>query len=237
MKCPTCSTNVPDDAVFCPKCGARLRKGNDAASAENVPEIAPAVGASAQQAPVQSAPTTPGKERFQSAAVPRRVTGDVPEEELWTGGYSPKAMYGQWISAAVVTIAGLVVVLLFANNGVGWSVLGAGVLVVWGGLVLSLVYRRMGVKYRMTSLRLFQEKGILRRVTDRIEMIDIDDVTVEQGLLERMFGVGTIRITSSDRTSPELAMPGIDDVKNIADLIDQSRRRERERRGMFIESV
>ena len=100
-----------------------------------------------------------------------------------------------------------------------------------------LAYRRLSVKYRLTNQRLFHEAGILRRVTDRIEIIDVDDVTVEQGIVERMLGVGTIRVTSSDRTSPELHMPGIDHVKEVADTIDQARRAERQRRGLFIESV
>jgi uncharacterized membrane protein YdbT with pleckstrin-like domain len=93
------------------------------------------------------------------------------------------------------------------------------------------------VKYRLTNQRLFHEKGILRRVTERIELIDIDDVTMEQGLMERLFGVGTVHVTSSDRSSPELLMPGIDDVKAVADTIDHARRAERHRRGVFIESV
>jgi membrane protein YdbS with pleckstrin-like domain len=102
---------------------------------------------------------------------------------------------------------------------------------------LTLAYRRVSVKYRLTNQRLFHEQGILRRVTDRIELIDIDDVTMEQGLLERLFGVGTIHVSSSDRTAPNLQMPGIDDVKAVADTIDQARRAERQRRGVFIESV
>jgi hypothetical protein len=32
-------------------------------------------------------------------------------------------------------------------------------------------------------------------------------------------------------------MPGIDNVKQVADTIDRARRAERERRGLFIESV
>lgn len=176
--------------------------------------------------------------RTKAAAAGLRPSGQhIPEEELWTGGYSPKAMYGLWIGAALATVAGLVAVVIWSNNGLGWSIFGIAVLLVWGGLLLTLTYRRLGVKYRLTNHRLFHEKGILRRVTDRIEIIDIDDVTFEQGLVERMLGVGTIHVSSSDRTSPELLMPGIDNVKEVADTIDNARREERRRRGVFIESV
>ena len=52
-----------------------------------------------------------------------------------------------------------------------------------------------------------------------------------------MFGVGSIKISSSDRSHPELVLLGIEDVKNIADTIDDVRRKERRRRGLHIESI
>jgi membrane protein YdbS with pleckstrin-like domain len=220
MKCPTCTASVPDDSAFCPQCGARLKSPD----APNVAAVA---------APTAAA--SPGK--LAAAAGLRRAPAAVPESELWTGGYSPKAMYGGWVAAALATIAGIVVVALFWPEPFGWSLLGVAALAIWGGLLLTLAYRRVSVKYRLTSQRLFHEKGVLRRVTDRIELIDIDDVTLEQGIVERVLGVGTIRVSSSDRTTPELLMPGIDDVKTVADTIDQARRSERQRRGVFIESV
>ena len=84
---------------------------------------------------------------------------------------------------------------------------------------------------------MIHKRGILRRVTDRIELIDIDDVTFAQGIVERMLGVGTITVTSSDRTHPKFDMPGIDSVNKIAGEIDDLRRDERRRRGLHIESI
>ncbi len=225
MKCPTCDASIPDDAAFCLKCGTKV--GAAAASA--------AVAPNANTAPGSPGVSAPGKNLAQAGT--RRGGRDVPEEEIWSGGYSPKAMYGIWIGAAVATVGGLVAVIALRNDSLGWLIWGVGLVVLWGGLFAMLGYRRLSVKYRLTNQRLFHEQGILRRVTDRIEVIDIDDVTFEQGIVERMLGVGTIRVTSSDRTSPELMMPGIDDVKLVADQIDQARRAERHRRGLFIESV
>ena len=227
MTCPTCGTNVPRDATFCPQCGARMRT---------------AAGGNPQDADLADAVPPAAVERSEGARAAAAAGfapkgGDQAEQDLWTGGYSPKAMFGPWIAAGLATIAGLVVVLMFRNDTLGWSVLGIAVLVVWGGLFLTLAYRRLAVTYRLTNHRLFHEQGVLRRVTDRIEIIDIDDVTFAQDIVERMLGVGTIHVTSSDRTSPELTMPGIDNVKVVADTIDQARRAERQRRGLFIESV
>ena len=79
--------------------------------------------------------------------------------------------------------------------------------------------------------------GILRRVNNRIEVLDMDDITFEQGLLERLSGVGTIRIVSHDRTDPELVLPGIENVKHVAWLFDDARLAERRRRGLHVEQI
>jgi hypothetical protein len=52
-----------------------------------------------------------------------------------------------------------------------------------------------------------------------------------------MFGIGTVRITSSDQSHPELSLPGIENVQAVAGQIDDARRKERRRRGLYIESV
>ena len=117
------------------------------------------------------------------------------------------------------------------------AILAAVAAFVWLYLIGLLVYRKLSVRYELTTERFIHEVGILRRVTDRIEVIDIDDVNYTQGIIERMVGVGTIKISSSDRSHPELTMRGIDDVKRIADEIDDVRRAERRRRGLHIEAI
>jgi hypothetical protein len=67
-------------------------------------------------------------------------------------------------------------------------------------------------------------------------LIDIDDVAFSQGLIQRMLGVGTIRVTSSDRSHPTLALLGIDEVDRVSGMIDDARRKERRRRSLHIEA-
>ncbi len=207
MECNRCGEQVPTGAQFCPQCGAR---------------------AADDDAPNPAAQLRPGA---------RTGDPDASEEELWCGTYSPKAMFGPTVVAIAVTVLASIGVGAVWNSGAGWTTLAIVLLVMWAGLALVLAYRRLTVRYRLTTYRFFHERGLLSRVTDRIEVIDIDDVTVRQGLVERMVGVGTIVIQSSDRSDPELALPGIDTVKNVADMIDNTRRAERHRRGLHIESI
>ncbi len=160
---------------------------------------------------------------------------DEPEQDLWSGGYSGKAMYGSWLGAVVATIALPIVCILVLDIGV---LIGFGLAaLIWIALAMLLGVRKLGVHYELSSQRFIHKVGILSRRTDRIELIDIDDVSYVQGIIQRVLGVGSIKISSSDRSHPELTMIGIDQVEKIADMIDDARRLERRRRGLHIEAI
>jgi uncharacterized membrane protein YdbT with pleckstrin-like domain len=107
----------------------------------------------------------------------------------------------------------------------------------FGGTGLYVMYLKLSVHYHLTSQRFVHQMGLLHRTTDRIEVIDVDDVAFSQGLFQRVVGVGTIKIMSSDCSHSELFLDGIDRVAHVAGLIDEARRAERLRRGLFIEAV
>lgn len=213
MKCPACSTDVPLESLFCPKCGGALK------------------GQAAPESPAES-----GLERLQQTVAAAKAGGNETEHDLWKGGFSPKAMLGYWLLAGVVTLVGIVIG-IFLPSPLTWALVAGISLSLWAGMALYLLYQRMGVEYQLTTQRLFHRSGILTRVTNRVEVIDIDDVQFTQSFIERFLGVGTIRILSTDVSDPKLILSGIDDVKNVADTIDKVRREERRRRGIHIETV
>lgn len=176
-------------------------------------------------------------ERLQDGLAGNQSASNDSDEEisLWTGGYSPKAMVGTWLLLALVSVGLLVLAIMVEPISI---LVGLGlIVVVWliGGFVYAS--RRLGVEYELTNQRFVHQKGILSRQTDRIEVIDIDDVSCKQGPIERIFGVGTIIVTSSDRSHPTLSMIGIGDVKEVTGLIDDTRRKERRRRSLHIEAI
>ncbi len=143
-------------------------------------------------------------------------------------------MIGTWVVCGLITLGALAAAIVMLRDGMWWAILIGLVIALWVIPLVMLMYRRMSIRYRLTSQRLFHESGILKRSVDRIEAIDMDDVTYEQRLFERMVGCGTIRIVSSDRTHPNFVMPGIEDVSKVSAEIDQARRTERVRRGVHI---
>lgn len=216
MKCATCGTEVANDAAFCPKCG----------------QPTDGRGVEPDQANGDARPSNAGRLRPGNST----GSGKQPNEvELWSGTYSPKAMVGPAVGLAVLTVLGLVLA-SFAGPS-GWIVVGIAAVLAWAILGLVVWYRRLSVRYQLTTYRFFHESGLLSRTRNRIEVIDINDVTLQQGLIERMFNVGTIHIQSSDVTHPDLYLPGIEDVGRVTDLIDNTRRAERQRRGLFMENI
>ena len=212
MNCPACHADAPSDAQFCPKCGASL---------------------------VASAPLT-AVEMFKDK-VQKSAGQDDSEKQLWHGGFSPKAMLGYWLLAILVSIAAIVGGVfanrVVANQSAVWFGLIVAALAIWGGMFVYYLLQRYGIEYQLTSQRLIHRSGIFARSTNRIEVIDIDDVSYTQGFVERFTNVGTIKILSTDVTDPNLVLVGIDDVKTVADMIDKVRREERRKRGLHIETV
>lgn len=223
MQCPACGVEVVPGGVFCHQCGQRLDGEPNEFPQDSRPADHPA--------------TSPAEMLEQAAASGRQAPDDQPEEEIWRGGYSSKAMIGGWVIAALVSLALLAGGILWAKTGWWWLAVLLAMLLPWLYFFSILCYRRMSVRYRLTTQRFVHEHGILRRVNDRIEVLDMDDITTEQGFLERLVGVGTIRILSSDRSHPDLALPGIENVKVVAERFDNARRNERRRRGLHIEQI
>jgi membrane protein YdbS with pleckstrin-like domain len=218
MVCRKCGAEAPAKAAFCPQCGTQLgRAGSDSGS-------------------------RPAKAARMEPAGGRKV--DAPEEELWTGVFSPKAMTGSFIVAALLTIAALIGASFVGPPGV--TAVGVGALVAFGYLVLSLIHARLSVHYRLTTHRLVVQRGILAKADDRILLVDIDDITARQGLIERMLGIGTVVLHTSDETTKEdspdpgtpnrgvLMMRGIENPREVGDMIDEARRAERSRRGVYM---
>ena len=183
---------------------------------------------------------SPARDRFQAAAAEKmEASRNAPvKRSLWKGGYSPRAMYGTWCIAVIVTLVALVLVSLYASQQRNvWLITGSAILIGWCFVIGLYIYRRLGMHYELTTQRFVHQVGILVRRTDRIEVIDMDDISYTQGIIQRMLGVGTITITGSDRSHPQLVIYGIDRVPEIASLLDDVRREERRRRSLHIESI
>jgi membrane protein YdbS with pleckstrin-like domain len=155
------------------------------------------------------------------------------EHELWHGNYSPRAMYGGWVLALVVTVAGIALSVLVPNPA-AWIAAAVAIPAIWLAALVTLIYRRLSVDYTLTTQRFLHKRGLLRRVANQILLVDIDDVAYEQGLIDRFVNVGTITLHSNDASDPKLPLRGIENVEQVANRIDEARREERRKRAIYM---
>lgn len=160
----------------------------------------------------------------------------VGETFLWSGTFSPKAMMVTWVGLLLASVLApaLLAVSPVSGQGTVWTVVLGAIGFGWLLAVALVLYRMFSISYELTTQRLKHRTGILFRENHRIELIFVDDVTFSQGPVETLLGVGTIRLLSTDTSHPTFEMPGIDKVKEVANLIDDARREERRRRGLHM---
>jgi membrane protein YdbS with pleckstrin-like domain len=229
--CNECGAEVASGAVYCQVCGHRLNEDASPDGTGRAPDggrDAPAERPAAAASPA---------DKLRTRVEDRSAADEENEVQLWEGGYCGKAMVGTWILGGLATLVAAVIGFAFFRFLTGLYTTLIAAVVILGGVALLWLYRKARVHYILTNQRFIHREGILRRTTDRVEMIDIDDVTFDQGIVQRMLNVGNVKIVSSDRSHPELWLWGIDNVPEVAGRIDDVRREERRRRGLHIESI
>ena len=75
--------------------------------------------------------------------------------------------------------------------------------------------------YSLSDDRLFVDKGLVRLQSDEILLYRVRDLSVSQTLGQRIFGVGSIIVQSSDKTSPVLEIRNIKTPFDVKELLHQ----------------
>jgi len=90
-------------------------------------------------------------------------------------------------------------------------------------------YRYMQIlftEYTLTEETLTVRKGIVARNFNNLELYRVKDYIVAQSVSERVFGLMTVKLITTDATHPELRLEGIalsDMAERIRDLVQRAR--------------
>ena len=74
-------------------------------------------------------------------------------------------------------------------------------------------------RYCLSEDRLFVSEGFLNIKDDEILLYRVRDIDTRRSLWQRLFGVGTITVISSDKTMPALVLKNIKDPVFVKELI------------------
>ena len=130
------------------------------------------------------------------------------EKTLWRGRPSHYYYLGSYILGGVLCLA-----------------YGLGLL-----LVLCAIIDRYRHKYYITNQHIGTETGLIARNTIEVRIGDVRSVNMKQGVFERLFKVGTIKIAAAGTDKYEVVLKGIskpEKIKNgVTRLIQQQRGRK-----------
>ena len=74
-------------------------------------------------------------------------------------------------------------------------------------------------RYSLSEDRLFISEGFLTIKDDEILLYRVRDIDTRRSLWQRLFGVGTVIVVSSDKTMPNLVLKNIKDPVFVKELI------------------
>ncbi len=97
--------------------------------------------------------------------------------------------------------------------------------------------RRLGLplsftRYSLSEDRLFCETGLLNLKADEVLLYRVQDLELTMTLGQRIFGVGTVCVHSSDKSIPHLDLKNVKHPREVKELIHRSVEQAKERRRM-----
>ena len=92
-------------------------------------------------------------------------------------------------------------------------------------------------KYAISEDRLFSSEGFVNIRDEEILLYRVRDISTSRSLGQRLFGVGTVTVMSSDKTRPTLEMKNVKDPMFVKELLHEQVEEMKERRRMRVGEV
>lgn len=76
-------------------------------------------------------------------------------------------------------------------------------------------------RYAMSDDRLFTSVGLLNLKDDEVLLYRVRDIDTKRTLWQRLFGVGTVTVMSSDKSMPNMVLKNIKNPMAVKELIHE----------------
>lgn len=87
-------------------------------------------------------------------------------------------------------------------------------------------------RYRLSEDRLFCETGFLNIRSDEVLLYRVRDLQLTMSLGQRIFGVGTVCVVSSDKSIPHLDLKNVKDPRQVKEMIHKCVEAAKDKRRM-----
>ena len=92
-------------------------------------------------------------------------------------------------------------------------------------------------KYSMSNDRLFIENGFLNLHCEEILLYRVRDICLHLSIFERIFGVGTIVVESSDKTAPKIELKSVKNPREVKEMLHRQVEEMKMQRKMYFGEI
>lgn len=111
--------------------------------------------------------------------------------------------------------------------------IGGVALLLASGIMLAYVIITVRMtRYKITNKLIERESGIVLKRTDSLDLARVKDVQLTQSIVDRMAGIGTIEVFSTDRTDPAMFVEALPNAKPIYEKLRDAVIEISQRRGI-----
>lgn len=89
-------------------------------------------------------------------------------------------------------------------------------------------------RYKLTNERFIVTHGFISKRIEEIELYRVNDVSMKMSVLERIFGLGDVRLETTDASTPDPQIKDVQNPERVKDLVRQAARAERQRRRVLL---
>lgn len=151
------------------------------------------------------------------------------EETLWQGTPSITLLLGHFAGIVLVLVAVPLLAYFFASTipemeraagmrRFGWIT--TAIVVFIQVIALAVAWIRLrSTMYRVTNQRVLVEQGVFSKTVDEIDLRYVDDSTFNQSFFDRILGIGSVTLMSSDTNTPRYVLRSIKDPRGVREMI------------------
>jgi uncharacterized membrane protein YdbT with pleckstrin-like domain len=154
------------------------------------------------------------------------------ETTLFRGSSSMLVNLGAFLLTGLVFVAAIVFAIAMANTVASlalWSV--AAIALIYFLVQWLLIRRRV---YEVTTERIRVLTGIVTRRTEEMELYRVQDITLIEPFIQRMFGCGNLHVTTNDASTPYLTLEAIAGARALREQLRKSVEECRDRKRVRV---
>jgi membrane protein YdbS with pleckstrin-like domain len=152
---------------------------------------------------------------------------DGSDADVFEGRPSYAAMCGSYVLAALLSIAAITIMAWPLQQAASDAqstkiIIGLIMFLLTACWILSKMAVLKSTFYRLTPDRLEYRRGLLGRKVDNIDLFRVTDYTMDRSFLDRLLGIGTIKLISSDKSDPEFLIFKIKNPQRVFDILSKA---------------